>query len=627
MAPRVLVDATAVPADRGALGRYVDGLVAALGATGADLAVACQRNDEERYGRLVPEASIVAGPTAIAHRPARLAWEQTGLPLVAQQVNADVLHAPHYTMPLRPGVPVVVTIHDLTYFTEPDAHNPVTATFFKSAIRTAARRATRLLVPSKATRDELVRVLGADPTRIDVAYHGVDHALFHRPTPERMRQVSDRLGLHGKPYVAYLGGLEPRKNVPALISGWAAAVADLADPPALVLGGGSGWSEEVDEAVAAVPAHLRLVRPGYLRFTDLPGFLGGALVVAFPSRGEGFRAAGAGGHGVWRPGAHHAPDVAAGGRRGRGRLHRARRRGHPGGAARPPRRPGPAGSPRRGRARPLAGIHLGGLGRSPHGLLPACSGAGRGVTSLPMSGQPEVHSGREPLEAILLVGGQGTRLRPLTIGTPKPLLPTAGVPFLAHQFAKAAAAGITHVVLATAYRASMFAECFGDGAAFGLQITYVHEAEPLGTGGAIRNAASGLRSGPDSPVVVLNGDILSGHDIPAQIDLHRKSDAAVTLHLVEVPDPARFGCVPTDPEGRVTAFLEKTPEPGHQPDQRGLLRFPPVGHRRDPARPGDLRGTEYLPRPDRRGGPGDGLPRFVLLAGRGHPRGVRAGLL
>ena len=288
MAPRVLVDATTVPADRGALGRYVDGLIVALEAIGADLAVACQRADEERYGRLVPDATVVAGPTAIAHRPARLAWEQTGLPLVAQQVNADVLHAPHYTMPLRPGVPVVATIHDLTYFTEPDAHNAVTATFFKSAIRTAARRATRLIVPSKATRDELVRVVGADPTRIDVAYHGVDHTVFHRPSPERIGQVNDRLGLHGHPYVAYLGGLEPRKNVPALITGWAAAVTDMTDPPALVLAGGSGWSEEVDEAVAAVPAHLRLVRPGYLRFTDLPGFLGGALVVAFPSRGEGF---------------------------------------------------------------------------------------------------------------------------------------------------------------------------------------------------------------------------------------------------------------------------------------------------------------------------------------------------
>jgi glycosyltransferase involved in cell wall biosynthesis len=277
-----------VPADRGALGRYVDGLVTALDAGGADLALGCQRADEERYGKLVPAARIVAGPTAIAHRPARLAWEQTGLPLVAQQVDAQVLHSPHYTMPLRPGVPVVVTVHDLTYFTDPDAHNPVTATFFKSAIRTAVRRATRLLVPSKATRDELVRVLGADPTRIDVAYHGVDHSLFHRPDEVQVRQVSDRLGLHGQPYIAYLGTLEPRKNVPALITGWAAAVADLPEPPALVLGGGSGWSEEVDEAVAAVPAHLRLVRPGYLRFRDLPGFLGGALVVAFPSRGEGF---------------------------------------------------------------------------------------------------------------------------------------------------------------------------------------------------------------------------------------------------------------------------------------------------------------------------------------------------
>ena len=288
MAPRVLVDATAVPADRGAVGRYVDGLVSALEAAGADLAVACQRADEERYGRLVPHAQVVAAPTAIAHRAARLAWEQSGLPVVAQQVSADVIHAPHYSMPLRPGAPIVVTIHDLTFFTEPDAHNPVTATFYKSAIRTSARRATRLIVPSKATRDELVRALGADPTRIDVAYHGVDHALFHQPNEAQMRQVSARLGLHGKSYVAYLGTLEPRKNIPALITGWAAAVADLSEPPALVLAGGSGWSDEVNDAIAAVPAHLRLVRPGYLHFTDLPGYLGGALVVAFPSTSEGF---------------------------------------------------------------------------------------------------------------------------------------------------------------------------------------------------------------------------------------------------------------------------------------------------------------------------------------------------
>src|SRR5580692_2457774 len=169
---------------------------------------------------------------------------------------------------------------------------------------------------------------------------------------------------------------------------------------------------------------------------------------------------------------------------------------------------------------------------------------------------------REQLEAIVLVGGQGTRLRPLTLSAPKPLLPTAGVPFLAHLLARAAAGGVTHVVLATCYKPDMFAACFGDGSAFGLEIDYVQEDVPLDTGGGIRNAAASLRgTGPGDPVVVFNSDVLSGHDLGAQVDLHRKTDAAVTLHLVEVDDPSRFGVVPTDSSGRVTAFLEKTPNP------------------------------------------------------------------
>ncbi len=165
------------------------------------------------------------------------------------------------------------------------------------------------------------------------------------------------------------------------------------------------------------------------------------------------------------------------------------------------------------------------------------------------------------LEAILLVGGQGTRLRPLTLSTPKPLLPTAGVPFLAHQLAKARAYGVRRVVFATSYRASMFSEAFGDGSAFGLEIVYMTEDTPLGTGGAIRNAARALTCPSEAPVLVLNGDILSGHDIAAQVDLHVARGAAVTLHLTEVDDPSRFGCVPIDDDGRVSAFLEKTPNP------------------------------------------------------------------
>ncbi|MEU9962112.1 NDP-sugar synthase [Streptomyces sp. NPDC050982] len=165
-------------------------------------------------------------------------------------------------------------------------------------------------------------------------------------------------------------------------------------------------------------------------------------------------------------------------------------------------------------------------------------------------------------EAILLVGGKGTRLRPLTVHTPKPMVPAAGVPFLTHQLARARAAGVEHIVLATSYLAEVFEPHFGDGSSLGLHIEYVTEEEPLGTGGAIRNVASRLRSGPDDPVLIFNGDILTGLDIPALISTHRSSGADVSLHLTRVTDPRAYGLVPTDSSGRVQAFLEKpqTPE-------------------------------------------------------------------
>lgn len=166
-----------------------------------------------------------------------------------------------------------------------------------------------------------------------------------------------------------------------------------------------------------------------------------------------------------------------------------------------------------------------------------------------------------PLEAVILVGGKGTRLRPLTIDTPKPMLALAGVPFLVHQLTRLRAAGVEHVVLATSYLPEVFAAQLGDGAGLGLRLDYVTEVEPLGTGGGIRNVADRLGSGPDDPVLIFNGDVLSGHSIDQQLALHRDAGAAVTLHLVEVADPRAFGCVPTTPDCRVTAFLEKVPEP------------------------------------------------------------------
>ena len=128
------------------------------------------------------------------------------------------------------------------------------------------------------------------------------------------------------------------------------------------------------------------------------------------------------------------------------------------------------------------------------------------------------------VDAVVLVGGQGTRLRPLTLSAPKPMLPTAGLPFLTHLLSRIAEAGVEHVVLGTSYKAGVFESEFGDGSKLGLQIEYVTEAEPLGTGGGIANVASNLRH---DTALVFNGDVLSGADLGALLDCHENNGADV----------------------------------------------------------------------------------------------------
>lgn len=164
---------------------------------------------------------------------------------------------------------------------------------------------------------------------------------------------------------------------------------------------------------------------------------------------------------------------------------------------------------------------------------------------------------------ILLVGGFGTRLKPLTSESPKPMLPVAGLPVTEHQILAAKRAGIHTLVLATSYLSEVFTPYFGDGSKWGIKILYAVEKEPLGTGGAIRNAAEmlDLENLGDEPIVIFNGDVLSRHSIADQISFHQSKSADATLHLIEVEDARAFGCVPTDADGRVTAFLEKMDHP------------------------------------------------------------------
>ncbi|UYM04034.1 mannose-1-phosphate guanylyltransferase [Solicola gregarius] len=165
------------------------------------------------------------------------------------------------------------------------------------------------------------------------------------------------------------------------------------------------------------------------------------------------------------------------------------------------------------------------------------------------------------MRAIIIAGGFGSRLRPLTTRHPKHVLPVAGVPFLMHQISKLADADITEVVLAASYRADQFEPIVTAAKGIGVTVRVETEDHPLGTGGAIRHAAESMAMRPDEGVVVLNGDQLSGHSIALQAEEFAAARADVSLHLVEVADPRAYGCVPTDDAGRVTAFLEKSPDP------------------------------------------------------------------
>jgi mannose-1-phosphate guanylyltransferase len=164
------------------------------------------------------------------------------------------------------------------------------------------------------------------------------------------------------------------------------------------------------------------------------------------------------------------------------------------------------------------------------------------------------------LQAVILVGGEGTRLRPLTYGTPKPMIPIFGVPFLERMLSRLREAGITHAILAAGYMPEAITRRLGDGSRLGMNITYVIETSPLGTAGAIRNVAEHLTG----PFFVLNGDIMTDLNLTAMIDLHREKGGLGVLHLTRVKDPSAFGCVVHDADGRVQSFVEKPPR-GQEP--------------------------------------------------------------
>jgi glycosyltransferase involved in cell wall biosynthesis len=394
----VLFDATSLPPNWGGVARYIQGVLAGLDELGVHLHVVAKPGDVERLRERAPGHDYHAGPTALKTRPARFAWEQIGLPRLASRLKVRVIHSPHYTLPLASRVANVVTLHDATFFTDPEVHSRLKRTFFTWWTRQAARRAAALITPSRATADAVrtatglsnaivrgvpaaaatttrtpdatvgptagghpdaeegtTRSTGGDTARasrialsagntddypatsgdrdtvdqgdagidtrddgaagsdrstggtgstgsarvrrpgIFVAYLGVDPEVFHVPTLDAVASFAREhdLGPDHAPagWIAFLGTIEPRKNIPALLRAHALLRErlDAGTPaPALVISGARGWDEEAARLLDELRPGDGVIEAGYLPLDDLPAFLGGARVVAYPSLGEGF---------------------------------------------------------------------------------------------------------------------------------------------------------------------------------------------------------------------------------------------------------------------------------------------------------------------------------------------------
>ena len=286
--PSVLFDATAVPANRGGVGRYVDGLLSQMQGR---VEIACQHRDAEHFRSLAPGMTVLPQSRRLESPVVRLLWEQLALPALARRRGVSVIHSPHYTLPLFTRRARVVTLHDATFFSDPQVHTRIKGIFFRLWTRLSVRLARVLIVPSAATATEVARFTGGHD-RFVVAHHGVDFDLFHRPTATEINDVAREYKLGEAGWIAFLGTLEPRKNLPALVRAYGSLVghrhtAGLPVPP-LVLAGGRGWDTRLDEEISSIQAPGRVVSLGYVPAPHLRALLGGSAVMVYPSLGEGF---------------------------------------------------------------------------------------------------------------------------------------------------------------------------------------------------------------------------------------------------------------------------------------------------------------------------------------------------
>ncbi len=276
---RIALDVSAVPERPAGAGRYVSEISRRLPSQGIDTTLVTRRNDAERWTAWSPAARVVS-PVPSA-RLARLVYEAVAL---GRASDVDLWHGPHYTMPRRSKLPIVVTICDLTFFTNPEWHEARKVPFFRQAIRYAAQHADTLISISHYTT-QLLNEICQPSAPIITAPLGVDLERFSRNDQNDETLLRAAELPVGVGFILFVGTIEPRKGLDVLLHAFAELASEDSDLELWIVGQ-AGWG--VDDNFAALPFASRIRRIGYVLDELLPALMRQARVVAYPSRGEGF---------------------------------------------------------------------------------------------------------------------------------------------------------------------------------------------------------------------------------------------------------------------------------------------------------------------------------------------------
>ena len=285
---RVGLDATALPPQPVGAGNYMIQLIRALANLESDLDLVVFAHSKGKTLIDVPEHEGFHWVLAPDHKPAnRLVWEQTRFPGLIHHENIDVLHSLHYTRPLSLACASVVTFHDMTFFLFPKLHTRSKRLFFPAAIRYSARTANAIIAISESTRQDAIRLLNLDPTRIHAIPLGITADFHPYADSARLSATQQKYQLPDR-FILYVGMLEPRKNIPLLLHAYR-RVLDQGQAPPLVLAGRMGWGVD---SIRTIISNLGLAEQihftGYIEPEDLPFVYNLADLFVYPSLYEGF---------------------------------------------------------------------------------------------------------------------------------------------------------------------------------------------------------------------------------------------------------------------------------------------------------------------------------------------------